>query len=61
MFLPLGLKAQRSIAIMKAAGRRMCVCALLHVLRFLKKYLSYDHEILHTLRVPWEDVLRIFW
>ena len=40
----------------RAGGR-----ALLHVVRFLKKYLNYDHEILHTLRVPWEDVLRIFW
>ena len=42
-------------------GGRPAGRALLHVSRFLKKYLSYDHEILHTLRVPWEDVLRIFW
>ena len=68
ILLPLGPKAQRGITIMKAGGRaagraagRPGGRALLHVLRFLKKYLSYDHEILHTLRVPWEDVLRIFW
>ena len=60
MLLLLGLKAQRGITIMKVGGR-MDGRALLHVVRFLKKYLNYDHEILHTLRVPWEDVLRIFW
>ena len=63
-FLPLGPKALRGITIKKAGGRparRAAGRALLHVSRFLKKYLSYDHEILHTLRVPLEDVLRIFW
>jgi hypothetical protein len=42
-------------------GGRPAGRALLHVVRFLKKYLIHDHEILHTLRLPWEDVLRIFW